>query len=295
MRICIIPEYPMSLMTGGLQVQAEETCTALNQLGADVSAELFNWSEKRPLPDVYHFIGFPRYLSCLSQLIHSAGRPYFITMLFGGRLSRGTLWEARLRMLAKALILRQSAVPEPVSRARGLITITQGDAHAARFLYTLPENRVHLVPNGVSTRFFAAEPGAWRRQYGSKPFVLCVGAIQRRKGQLLLVEACNQLELPVVLLGPVLPGEAAYAQDVRQAMQSNQQLGGLWRTDLRNEDELLVSAYAACRVHALLSSAETQPLSVMQAMAARKPVLLLKAASLETRCSTTFPPRTGQA
>lgn len=280
MHVCIVPEYPLNLMTGGLQVQAEETCRALNQLGGGVSAELLAWSEPRPLADVYHFIGFPRYLYRLAELVRDAGRPYFITLLFGGAVSRAGLWQARLRLFANTRILRQQAVRRAIEGARGIMTITEGDAAAARFLYGLEAARIHVVPNGVPDAFFQASPAAWHRQYGPKPFVLCVGALQPRKGQWLLVEACNQLQLPVVLLGPALPGEAAYAQRVQDALRRNAAFGGIWRGDLRNEDELLVSAYGACRLFALLSSSETQPLSVMQAMAAKKPVLLLRAAYL---------------
>jgi glycosyltransferase involved in cell wall biosynthesis len=113
--------------------------------------------------------------------------------------------------------------------------------------------------------------------YGEKEFVLCVGAVHQRKNQFLLAQICNHLKLPVVLLGPVLPGEAEYGRRVGEAMQENQQFGGRWLQHLQNQDELLQSAYAACRVFALLSHTETQPISVLQAMAARKPVLLLRA------------------
>ena len=61
MPVCIVSEYPASLMTGGLQVQAEETCAALARLPG-VQAELFNWSERRALPDLYHFIGLPEHM-----------------------------------------------------------------------------------------------------------------------------------------------------------------------------------------------------------------------------------------
>jgi glycosyltransferase involved in cell wall biosynthesis len=101
--------------------------------------------------------------------------------------------------------------------------------------------------------------------------------VQPRKNQLLLLEAANQLRLPVVLLGPVLPGERPYGERVGAAANINQAHGGRWMQHLRNEDPLLASAYAACRLFVLLSSAETQPLSVMQAMAAQRPVLLLQA------------------
>src|SRR5262249_22216452 len=75
----------------------------------------------------------------------------------------------------------------------------------------------------------------------------------------------------------VLPGERAYGEQVAAAVKINQAHGGRWLQHLRNGDPLLVSAYAACRVFALLSSEETQPISLLQAMAAQRPVLLLQA------------------
>jgi glycosyltransferase involved in cell wall biosynthesis len=278
MRVCIVPEYPMSLMTGGLQVQAEETCHALAAIGGDLHVELFNWSDRRPLADLYHVIGFPHYMQRIVELLQEAGRPYVLTMLFGGRGSTTQLWMARARQVVKSQLLRHRARYDSIMRSAAIITITEGDAQAARFIYGLDSARVHVVNHGINNNFFAPSPEVWQQKFGQDPFILCVGAVQARKNQLLLLQAANELKLPVVLLGPVLPGERAYSKQVADQTRINVKYGGQWLTDLRNEDPLLVSAYAACRLFALLSSAETQPLSVMQAMATQKPVLLLDAA-----------------
>jgi glycosyltransferase involved in cell wall biosynthesis len=161
-----------------------------------------------------------------------------------------------------------------ILRAAYVVTITEADAAAAHIIFGVAKIKIEVVPNGVPEDFFECSPTAWQNAHGNNGFVLCVGAVQQRKGQLLLAQVCNRLKLPLVLLGPVLPGEAEYAQRVGDAMRENEALGGRWLQHLRNEDALLLSAYAACRVFALLSNGETQPLSIMQAMAARKPVLL---------------------
>jgi glycosyltransferase involved in cell wall biosynthesis len=277
MHVCVVPEYPMSLMTGGLQVQAEETCRALNAVGEGVSAELFSWSEKRPLPDLYHFVSLPPYLIRLTELVRCAGRPYVLTLLFGGVRSSLRLRRAATRRWIRAHLLRQPGRSDAVQGAAAVVVITQADAVAAEVIFGVPPRRIHVVPNGVDERFFRGSPEAWHRAHGDAPFVLCVGAIQKRKGQLALAEACNQRRLPLVLLGSVLPDQAAYGQAVEAAMCVNHRHEGLWLQNLRNEDDLLVSAHAACRLFALWSVRETQPLSVMQAMAARKPVLLFRA------------------
>ena len=277
LRVCIVPEYPASLMTGGLQVQAEETSRALAKQGDGLSVELFNWSQRAPFPDIYHFIGFPPHLHRIAELIHQAGRPYVITLLLGNAQGRTRLWLARARHFAKVHILGQPQSGQAVQRAFAVVTITEADANTARRIYRIEEDRIHIVPNGVTEGFFGSTAALWQERFGAQPFVLCVGAIQKRKNQLLLLEACNKLRLPAVLLGSVLPGEKNYAQRVTAAAKLNEALGGRWLQSLLSDDPLLYSAYAACGLFCLFSVSETQPLSVLQAMAAQKPILLLRA------------------
>ena len=282
LRVCIVPEYPASLMTGGLQVQAEETCRALAKLRDVLSVELFNWSERAPLPDLYHFIGFPPHLHRIAELVHQAGRPYVVTLLLGNARGLTRLWLASARHFAKAHILRQRQSRDALGRASAVVAITQADADAARRIYRIDRDRIHVVPNGVNESFFGCTPALWQERFGAEPFVLCVGVIQKRKNQLLLLQACNRLQLPGVLLGPVLPGERNYAQAVTAATIQNAAFGGRWLQSLNSEDPLLFSAYGACRLFCLLSTSETQSLSVSQAMAARKPILLLRASYTQT-------------
>jgi glycosyltransferase involved in cell wall biosynthesis len=187
------------------------------------------------------------------------------------------LWLASARHFAKACVLGRRQGYNAIRRAAEVVTITEADADAVRKIYRLEKSRIHVVPNGVNEGFFSYSPSLWQEKFGAKPFVLSVGAIQKRKNQLLLLEACNELCLPVVLLGPVLPGEKDYARRVASAAKKNEALGGRWLQSLQSDDPLLFSAFAACRLFCLFSTSETQPLSVLQAMAARKPILLSRA------------------
>jgi glycosyltransferase involved in cell wall biosynthesis len=289
MRVCIVPEYPMSLMTGGLQVQAVETCKALSSLDGGMSAELFEWSKTGTPCDLYHFIGFPGHLHRIAELVHQAGRPYVVTMLFGCPHNRLDLRISAVRRLISSTLLGKKEREKAILGASSFVTITEADAKAAHIIFGVDKTRMNVVPHGVADVFFNCTPEAWRRTYGNNEFVLCVGAVQQRKNQLLLAQVCNRLRFRLVLLGPVLPGQTEYAQRVRDAMRENEPLGGLWLQNLRHEDVLLVSAHAACRVFVLLSSEETQPISVMQAMAAHKPILLLKAPYAEDKPFRSLP------
>jgi glycosyltransferase involved in cell wall biosynthesis len=289
MRVCIVPEYPMSLMTGGLQVQAVETRKALSSLGGGMTAELFDWSKTETPCDLYHFIGLPYHLSPIAELVNEAGRATVITMLFGGVRDRVQLRMAAARRVLSSRVLRKRGRDRAIARAKAIITITEADAEAAHIIYGVERSRIKVIPHGIAEGYFRCTTEAWHKAYGDRKFVLCVGAVQQRKNQLLLVHVCNRLKLPLVLVGPVLPGQSEYGQRVGEAMRQNEPLGGRWLQHLRNEDELLQSAYAACRAFALLSSDETQPISVMQAMAARKPILLLKASYAEDKLFRELP------
>lgn len=272
-RICIVPEFPLSLMTGGTLVQATETRRALAAYTPGLRFELFNWSEVDTPADCYHFIGLPKYLAGLCSLIARMQKPYVLTLLMGGE--RSGRWRmAACRRRAASWLGWSREHQQAIERASALIAITADDAALISAIYQIAPDRIQIVPVAVSEFYFGATPDLWTRQYGTEPFVLCVGAIQQRKNQLLLARVCNSLRLPLVLVGAVLRGQDAYAMEVKSAMTENEKLGGRW---LQCDDALLSSAYAACKIFVLLSASETQPASVLQAMALGKPVMLASA------------------
>lgn len=276
MRVCIVPEYPESLMTGGVQVQARETCRALVKVGVD--AEMFVWSGSRPLASIYHFIGFPQHLACVADLMREGGKPYVCTILAGSVRNPWRIRVARgMFAISKRMFRARRQYYHALAHASAVIAITPADRAVLRQVYRVPNDRLFVVPNGVSEPFRVALPTPWQQVHGEAPFVLCVGAVQPRKNQLLLLRICNELKIPMVLLGAILPGEAIYARQVAEAAKVNAEFGGKWVQHLQQDDPLLPSAFAACKAFILLSRSETQPLSVLQAMAARRPILLAQA------------------
>lgn len=256
-------------------MQAQETCRALLDRGVNV--QMFNWMDATQA-DLYHFIGFPHYLGTIAKLVRQAGKPYVCTVLTGGLSHPWQLLKARTKLAIEQHLRIGSGHGEALRHAAAIITIIPRDALGLARLLKIPVEHIHVVNNGIDARFTKATPDPWRSSFGPEAFVLCAGAIQRRKHQLLLAETCNRLGLPLVLLGPVLPGQSDYGCRVAQTMEVNAaRFGGRWVRDLTHDNPLLASAFAACRIFVLLSENETQPLSVLQAMALRKPVLLGKA------------------
>jgi glycosyltransferase involved in cell wall biosynthesis len=115
-----------------------------------------------------------------------------------------------------------------------------------------------IVPNAADQLYAAATPERFYHQYGCRDFVLSVGRICRRKNQLSLIRAVQQLGLPLVIIGPINDG--GYYQECRRAARGDRVLF----IDTLSQLEL-ASAYAAARVHALVSWYDTPGLVSLEA------------------------------
>ncbi len=142
-----------------------------------------------------------------------------------------------------------------------------------------------VIPNGVAAERFAAavddETGraAWRaRVPDADPFVLTVGGIEPRKGTLELVEAVARLRdgghpgARLVIAG----GETLFDyRPYRAQVQARCEELGIEPVVLGAiGDDGLPSLVAACDVFALMSTKEGFGMAAMEALAARRPVVL---------------------
>lgn len=116
-----------------------------------------------------------------------------------------------------------------------------------------------VIPNGFPDAFLTAGPAAFRTRYPDLPaeFVLSVARISARKNQHWLARICQELDLSLVLIGPV--NDRKYFEQVRSF--PNVTYLGV------HQGDLLASAYASAKVHALPSWFETPGLSSLEAAA----------------------------
>lgn len=115
-----------------------------------------------------------------------------------------------------------------------------------------------IVPNAADSYFSNALPHRFINKYGINDFLLTVGRISARKNQLLLIKAAKELNIPLVIIGPINDG--IYYQQCRQAAMGHK----VSFIDTLPQEQL-ASAYAAARVHALISWYDTPGLVSLEA------------------------------
>lgn len=153
------------------------------------------------------------------------------------------------------------------SRAAALIA--NGERERQVILRDYPDARsVDVVPVGFDA-VPGEDPSLFESTYAIKDFVLCVGRLETRKNQLMLLKALEDSSIPVVLVGGGVSYQPEYEAAVRAFRRSGQTL-----VLGRLTPEMLASAYAACRVHALVSHYELPGLVSLEAAAHGKNVVV---------------------
>jgi len=124
-----------------------------------------------------------------------------------------------------------------------------------------PSKSFHIVVNGIEADFSAAPvplgQNSFFRKYGVRDFILCVGRIEKRKNQLLLLDALKDLPIAVVLIGSGYDSD--YYCKVQSMLRPSDRMIDSWPHDKIQE------AYSLARVHVLPSYYETPGLVSLEA------------------------------
>lgn len=120
--------------------------------------------------------------------------------------------------------------------------------------------RIETYELGCEVSTQEVSPTLFEEKYGIKDFILCVGRLETRKNQLMLLKALETSELPVVLAGGGFTYQPEYEALCRAFKRTGQTI-----IVGRLEPQMLASAYSAARVHALPSWYELPGIVSMEA------------------------------
>lgn len=264
---------------GGDTIVIEHTTEQLKKLGVDVTIDIEMKEDPRNF-DIVHLFNFatPDLTRKLGERAKQAGVPFVVTTL----LEDLALFHNQSHAAAEVLIeyvrrgqdrdvwRKYEGVWNRIQPAEGFDNRWLGEHAAALITNGSRESqtvrRYHPSAQRVVEVKLGHEVGAqgdpelFYRTYGVKDFVLCVGRLESRKNQLMLLKALEDSLIPVVLVG----GGFTYQPEYAQAVSSFKRAG---RTLVlgRLEPEMLAAAYAAARVHCLPSWYELPGLVSLEA------------------------------
>lgn len=264
---------------GGDTVLMERLRDGLKPLGVEVIFDL----EGRQDPagfDLVHLFNFalPDMLRHYAERAHRAGTPYVVSTLCEdvpsfhnqSRAVAATLIEYQQRgqdaqWYGKSKVDLRTIIPSPrfqndwtAEHAAMLFTNGAGESTVLRRDYPRCA-AVTEVPLGCEVSA-AGSREAFIRDFGLSDFVLCVGRLESRKNQLMLLKALEHSELAVVFAGSGFSYQPDYEAAVR-----NFRRKGKTVVLPRLTDAQLASAYCAARVHALPSWYELPGLASLEA------------------------------
>ena len=269
----------MFTQRGGDTVVVEQLVEGLRSYGIHVDVDLK--AEKNPADyDLVHILNFaiPQMVETCGKFVKGAGVPFVVTTLCEDIPQFST----QSAVLAETLIdyvftgqnkewlnenlLRfehaQNSLPfqNAWSASNAAHLIVNGAGEQRVVTRTYPNHApISIVPVGYEIQADADE-SLFVREYGLKDFILCVGRLESRKNQLMLQLALEGSTLPVVFAGGGFSYQPEYAKAVREFKRAGETL-----VLDRISPEMLLSAYAAARVHALPSWYELPGLVSLEA------------------------------
>lgn len=270
----LVAMYPPAVHCGGFEHQCIQTAQALARQGHD--AKLLNWHDPKEHFHCLHLFGSTSAWFDISN--QARGRFAVVISVLGGGKGRQRLLSLanRVGSLACKLIPRQQTDYDRrravVHRADRLVAVNEMGRAFICGLYQIDPAKVAVVPNGVPASRFSGEPDLFRERYGIHDYVLSVGHILPGKNSLLLANVLKKKEIPGVFVGTMVPSEPEYAARFATVIESAPNLH--WIQGLPYDDPMLDAAYAGARLLCHPSVKESQPLAVMEAMAAGLPVIL---------------------
>ena len=268
MRVLFDHSTPFALAHGGLQVQIEQTASALRQIGVEV--ENLRWWDESQRGDIIHYFGRPNESSV--HLAQQKGIKVVVSELLTETGSRSGIQ----RLVQKSVMqVARGVLPESFTarmawksytEADAIIALTAWEAHLMHDIFGAPPSRIHVVPNGVEEVFFRADKSP------RSPWLVCTATITARKRVLELIEAAVSAQTPVWIIGRPYSERDPYAARFEQFARSEPQ----WvRYEGAVQDRVrLAQIYRQARGFVLLSAMESLSLSALEASACECPLLL---------------------
>lgn len=263
---------------GGDTVLMERLASGLERKGVEVTIDL-EMKEDPAQYDLVHLFNFalPQLLEIQGRRAHGVGTPFVVSTLYEDipcfhnqslewgrclveyvRRGQDRAWFDTERQLLQYIPAPRFENDWVAKNAAALYTNGKGESETVRRDYGPAVKVVETTIGYDAGQACNAED--FVQQFGVRDFIFCVGRIETRKNQLMLLKALEDVDLPIVLAG----GGFTYQPDYDQAVRNFKRKGQTLVLD-KLTPEMLGSAYMACRMHVLPSWYELPGLVSLEA------------------------------
>jgi glycosyltransferase involved in cell wall biosynthesis len=276
MNITIVCYQAVSILHGGPRVQILQTKAELEKLGATVT--LFNpWSNfDAAKTDIVHLFSANLGTFHLARVMHDLHLPMVTSSIFYTRRSPAAIRMTlaandALKFLRTGIWTDYYFTRQICEWSSAVLPNTVDEGSLLEKGIGVPSPKITVVPNGVEARFEFGDPTLFKKTYGIDKFILNVGHIgPPRKNVLNLIRALKTIDHPAVIIGRITPG--AYGEQCLAEAKQNKNI--LIIDGLKNDSEMLASAYAAASVFALPSTFETPGIAALEAALAGAKIVI---------------------
>jgi glycosyltransferase involved in cell wall biosynthesis len=259
---------PFMLAHGGAQIQIEQTKAGLEKIG--LAVENLRWWDDTQTGDVLHFFG--RMPIGILRLAQAKGMKVVLADLLTEQGSRSPGRLKTQKMVSGILkrVLPGSLVAsfnwESYKLADACVLLTSHEAYLMNYLFGTPQEKLHVVPNGVEEVFLESKSAA------REPWLVCTATITERKRIVELAESAVAANTPLWIVGKAYADTDPYAKRYFALAAQHPKI-------LRYEGAItnrrrMAEVYREARGFVLLSTMESLSLSALEAAACKCPLLL---------------------
>ena len=268
MKICLATYPAVTLTGGGPFIKIEEIKKQLELLGHRVDFfDMWNLEQRITDYDIVHLVGANFAVFGLARTLKEAKINYLLEPVFFSNhsskfIKRINSIDKHIRKLARGIWSDYGIIRDICSWSEMVLPNTNSEAEILSVGLSIPKEKFHVIPNGVSERFLSGDPGIFKNKFGINNFILYVGHLGfKRKNGLALVKALKKINHPAVIIGNI--ADAGEREEILSEIKNNKNI--ILIDPLKNSDPLLASAYAACDTFVLPSQFETPGIAALEA------------------------------
>lgn len=269
MKILIDHNSPFLLAHGGVQVQIEQTKTALEKQGVEV--EYIRWWDEHQKGDLIHFFGVPSVT--YQNLGRKKGLPILCTALLSETCNRPIVKLAAQAFITRFLLalpfgnnIKNQLTWKSYRNSDGIIVGLEAEKMILQKVYNVPDDRVHIVPLGCMDAFLDAEPSPRTGDY-----LICASTITRQKRSIDLARIAIAAEVPILFVGRPYSESDPYWHEFCEVAASSPFVRYQGHISDRIE---MIRLLQAARGFTLFSRFENWSIAADEAVACGLPVLL---------------------